>query len=97
MMFPCQQHVGTAWRWRSRRCAARSKAKIAAAAAEFHILINSKPQNPTKDELAAIITANLTTTAPALPALRRCQGTPQDAEWLALEAKLSSVSRRSWR
>jgi hypothetical protein len=41
------------------------------------------------DELAGVIAANLMTAAPASPALRRWQDTPEGAEWRALEAKLS--------
>jgi hypothetical protein len=66
-----------------------SNPAIAAAAAEIHVLINSKPQSPTVDELAGVIAANLMTAAPASPALRRWQDTPEGAEWRALEAKLS--------
>jgi hypothetical protein len=48
-------------------------------------LINSKPQSPTKDELAAVIAANLGTATNAPPT--RWQETPMGREWLTLEGE----------
>jgi hypothetical protein len=51
-------------------------------------LINSKPQTPRRDELAAILAPHMNGPGPAL----RWQDTPLGAEWLALEAELYKIT-----
>jgi hypothetical protein len=61
-----------------------SNPAITVAAAEFHTLINSKPQSPTKDELATIIAkAALPAPDASVPRLR--------AEWEALAAEIRAA------
>jgi CHAT domain len=59
---------------------------IAAAAAEIHVLINSKPQSPTKAEIAAIIVKAMPAPDFGTPKLR--------AEWDALVAELRVAERK---